>query len=705
MLLTDAPFWKQAPFTRLLLPLCAGILLQWYYPIAPQLIIILVSTLLVIFTLLLLLKEVHLFRMKWIAGICLMLMVSGLGALLLQYRNIQHQFSWFGHGYTDSSSLMVVLNEVPIAKNKTYKIEADVMALNESGHTRKASGKIILYIKKEDFQASLLQAGGVLIITKTVQPVTNSGNPGAFDYKRYCLFQGVTHQVFLSAGDFIVTGMERQSVFRKRLIQLQQSILAIVKKFISGKDNYGIAEALLIGYREDIDRDLVQEYANTGVIHVIAISGMHLAMIYGVLLMLLKPLDKGNKRRLVKSFIILSVLWGFSFVSGAGPSILRSAVMFSFIVIGQNLNRPVSVYHSLSASAFFLLCNNPFLLWDVGFQLSYTAVLSIVIFHPSVSNWLYSSNIVLNNIWKLMAVTIAAQVLTTPLSMYHFHQLPNLFLISNLVIVPLSGIILYGEILLCLLSSVAVIARFLGDLLTYLIEKMNGFNHWLSNMPFAVTNGIDISVPEVILLYGVIIFSFVWQLQKKTTWLLWGLLCILALSVVFQYNAYAKNRRTGILVYNVPQHSAVDFFADGHFKFVGDSVLRRDDFMRNFHVTPARTAYQHSPREQLPRLWYRHPYALLDTLRIVFIDGSRELVSVPEPMVIDVAVISGGYKKSVTLIRESFNAKYFVFDGSCPRWKTQRWKNECDSLHLRRHSVQEQGAFELEFNSSRLNRP
>src|SRR5690606_13173368 len=133
------------------------------------------------------------------------------------------------------------------------------------------------------------------------------------------------------------------------------------------------------------------------------------------------------------------------------PSILRSAVMFSFIVVGESMRRKISVYHTLSASAFFLLCWNPFFLWDVGFQLSYAAVLSIVIFLRPITRWFYFKYAFANHIWKLAAVTLAAQILTTPLSIYHFHQVPNLFLLSNLVIVPLSGFILYGEILLCLL--------------------------------------------------------------------------------------------------------------------------------------------------------------------------------------------------------------------------------------------------------------
>jgi competence protein ComEC len=202
----------------------------------------------------------------------------------------------------------------------------------------------------------------------------------------------------------------------------------------------GVAEALLIGYRDDLDKDLVRAYSNTGVVHIIAISGLHLGMIYGLMLLLLKPFRKYKWMRWAKPLLILLVLWGFSLLAGAAASILRSVVMFSFIVIGESLGRKTNIYNTLAASAFCLLVYNPYFFWDVGFQLSYTAVLSIVLFMKPVYQWLYFKNKLLNAIWQLNAITLAAQVLTLPVILYYFHQFPNLFLFTNFVAVPLIGI-------------------------------------------------------------------------------------------------------------------------------------------------------------------------------------------------------------------------------------------------------------------------
>ena len=241
------------------------------------------------------------------------------------------------------------------------------------------------------------------------------------------------------------------SIFEKH----RQVILSILRRYIDGQKEAGLAEALLIGYKDDLDKTLVQSYTNTGVVHVIAISGLHLGLIYRILLLVLKPLHTNVTLRWLEadSYIVRSM--GIQFMAGAQPSILRSAVMFTFIVAGENFSKgPRSTI--LALSAFFLLCYNPFWLWDVGFQLSYSAVLSIVIFMKPVYRLFYVKNKLLDYLWQLNAVTLAAQILTLPVSIYHFHQFPAHFILTNVLAVPLSSVILIGEIILCVISFAPV---------------------------------------------------------------------------------------------------------------------------------------------------------------------------------------------------------------------------------------------------------
>src|SRR6185436_8991967 len=188
-------------------------------------------------------------------------------------------------------------------------------------------------------------------------------------------------------------------------------VLEILSKYIPGAKESGLAKALLIGYKDELDKNLVQAYASTGVVHIIAISGLHLGIIYGLLTLVFSPLQKIIQWKWATISLILVGLWLFSFLAGAGPSVLRSAFMFSMIVLGSTLSKHFNVFNNLAFSAFALLCYNPYWLWDAGFQLSYAAVISIVLFFKWIYNWVYFTNKFIDFAWKLIAVTLSAQIL------------------------------------------------------------------------------------------------------------------------------------------------------------------------------------------------------------------------------------------------------------------------------------------------------
>ena len=360
-------------------------------------------------------------------------------------------------------TIKAILDEQAIEKPKSLKAEAKITQLITKDSSFKVDGKIIIYFKKDGF-GQQLKPGTQIIFNKTLQEIRNTGNPGAFDYKRYMLFNKVTHQVYLTSDDFRLLSERDISWFESFLYSAKTYVLNVFKRFIPGKKERGLAEALLIGYKEDLDKNLLQSYTNTGVVHIIAVSGMHLALIFLVLDSVFKPLLRHRKTKWLHPILVISILWIFTFITGGAASIVRAAVMFTFVMIGKTLRREASIYNILAASAFCLLLYNPFWLWDVGFQLSYTAVLSIVVFYKPLNNLVYFKNKSLAWLWSLLAVSIAAQILTTPLSVYHFHQFPVYFLLTNLFAVPVSSVILIGELILVLLSPIKFMAVFFAKI-------------------------------------------------------------------------------------------------------------------------------------------------------------------------------------------------------------------------------------------------
>ena len=238
--------------------------------------------------------------------------------------------------------------------------------------------------------------------------------------------------------------------------KLRKKILGIIKKQIPSGSENSLLEALMVGYTDDLDPGLLKSYADSGVIHIIAISGLHLALIFHILQLVLKRTGQKKTGRWIKLAGILLVLWGYSFLSGSSPSVIRSAMMFSLVLFGRNIFREAVLYNILCASAFLLICFDPNWIWDTGFQLSYAAVLSLRLFSKPVKDLIPLQNKFLAALWDAGSVSIAAQILTTPVSIFYFHRFPSYFLIANLLAVPLSSAILVGGILLnlfCLVYS------------------------------------------------------------------------------------------------------------------------------------------------------------------------------------------------------------------------------------------------------------
>ena len=618
-----------------------------------------------------------------------------MGGLLSWYKNIQHDKNWFGKKYKNENALIVTLIENPVEKTRSYKANASVEYILQKDSSIKTKGTIILYFKK-DSSLSTLEYGSQLIITKPLQEIKNSGNPGGFNYKRYSLFQGITHQLYLKKTEFEILPITNKKVFKQFINTSRGKVLRILRKNIKGEKELGLAEALLIGYKDDLDKTLVQSYSNTGVVHVIAISGLHLGFIYWLLLMLFKPLQK-RKLKWLRPVFILTGLWLFSLLAGAQPSVLRSAVMFSCIVLGDSFARRSSIYNTLALSALLLLCINPYWLWDVGFQLSYTAVLSIVIFMQPIYNLFYTKNKVLDLILKLNAVTIAAQILTVPVSIYHFHQFPNYFLLTNFLAVPLSSLILLGEIILCVVSFIPAIATLIGKILSWLIWVMNSYIERIEILPFSLWDGLQISILQTILLFGVATGLGFWLMEKSKTGLKYALAALFGFVVLRTMSFIQANNREQLIVYNVPQKRAIDLIDGRKYHFAGDPDLLADDFIRNFHIKPSRVLHRIEPAMNFESYQQQENLITYNRKKIMTISETKYFAPLDEKILVDLLVISGNPKLYFNKLAETFSVKQVVFDGSCPAWKISYWKKDCDSLQIPIHDVSEKGAFVMNF--------
>lgn len=585
--------------------------------------------------------------------------------------------------------LIATILEAPQKRKNSLRTIVELnWKLNSQVYTS-ISGKCWIYFPKDDKYKFL--PGTQMIITKLPTTIPTNHNPGSFNFQMYSKRQQIYYSIYLTDKDFRTLQKPSPTSWRYLLHRCKQYVLEQLAAYITNKESLGIAQALLIGYRAELDREILQAYSDTGLVHIIAISGMHLGMIYGLCIFLFAWMDRFSLKWL-KTICILLIIWGFTLITGAGPSITRAAVMFSFLLLGNMLQKKTEPINNLAAAALLLLLYDPNMLYDVGFQLSFAAVLSIMIFYPLMFRWFWCSNQFIKYLWSLIAVTISAQILTTPIAIYHFHQFPNYFLFANLIAIPLSGLILYAEIVLIIIAQWKMIAYPLGNGISYCIQFMNTITEQIAGLPGALTDHINLSIPILILIYLFITSTTAWLLYKQATYRWATILSLSSILVLHSINQSKHQQQFQLIVCNLPKTGLAMITEGQRFALIGDSTIWQDTQLYQQYVRPIRTHYQVKPGK-LSLVRWEHNLLSSSTKSVVFMHQANLTNPPSRPQKIDVLVITGNPKLYIKDIVQAFSPGVIVFDSSNPEWKINYWKKDCDKLHLRHHSVPEKGAF------------
>ncbi len=614
------------------------------------------------------------------------------GCLISWQKDARNHNNWYGKYVEPQSLIIATINEPPVGKAKSFKAVAVAEIVMNKGNQQKTSGNFLIYFDK-DSASQKLKYGDKIIFQKGLSEIKSSGNPGAFDYAQYAAFHQLFQQVYLKQSQWVLLNEKNKKVWQQFIYITRENVVSILEKYLGKNNESSIAKALLIGYKVDLDKDLVQAYSNAGVVHLIAISGLHMGIIYGVLVWIFSLLPVIKKSKPTRLILIILSLWFFALLTGASPSVLRAAVMFSFIVAGNAFNKKNSVYNSLAASAFLLLCFNPFILWDVGFQLSYLAVLGIVVAQKNISNWLYFKNKYEQRAWQLAAVSLSAQLFTFPLCFYYFHQLPLLFLFSNMLAIPLATFALWGCLTLVFISPFSIVAFYFGKAVYGIIWLLNHTVLFFDSIPFALWQDVSVSLVETILMYMVVcsfIFAFI---QKNKNAFKMGVAFSLTFASLIAFDNWHAYSQKKLIVYNIPMHKAVEFVDRNNFHFVGDSIVMKDKLLNAFNLKPTHILLKIKESDSFANAskFNNNFYQFYDS-RILIIDSMTKFSS-DKKVDFDYIIFSKNPRINLADIAKVFDCKKYIFDASNSSWKIEQWKKECEELHLQFHSVPEQGAF------------
>ncbi len=704
---------RRHPFVRLLIPLIVGILLQLngFFPSITQ---ILFYGLLILFIILILLQIfVRNSRHFLIMGIGINLFLLLAGVIITQMKNEKRRTI----DNVQQGMMVGTVIKQPKAGDKTIKTILEIEAINKNGNWLSASGNMVLYFKKDTIKPPKLALGDRLIFDVDLQTPLEAKNPHEFDYKNYLAYHLITKQAFLRVGKWQKIDSDIPATnISLWASKVQQKVVNIFHLAHLNPDNLSIISALTVGYKDLLSAQTSQSFSQTGAMHVLAVSGLHVGIIYLVLNYLLSIFFK-KKRRWIKTILILIVLWAYALITGFSPSVLRATVMFSFIVIGQNLNRPKNIYNTIAASAFLLLLFNPYNLIEIGFWLSYLAVLGIIFLYPKIYGLFYFGKSffgkLADKIWSLIAVSIAAQITTFPIAFYFFHQFPNYFILTNLFVIPLVSVIVYVAMFLLIVSPFPIIFDFVAMILNHILSFMLDGIHWIQSLPFAFIQDIFITQYQMGLLY-LIILSFMLILFWRRSIPIFG---FLGFSLIFVgtmiQNEFSTMRQRRIIVYAINSETAYNFI-DGKDNLFFSSLSGNEKKL-NYHVKNNWLTLgvnneklldvramddSHFFRNYLiiqnPHFFMKHNFIGFYDKKIVVFNRDYNIDNrtiTDKKLKVNYILLSENAKIDIQTILRLFDFKKIILDASNARYKIEKWKEDCLSAGISCYVTPEQGAY------------
>lgn len=455
---------------------------------------------------------------------------------------------------SDSANFFIAtISDLPIEKEIFIKCRLDINEIKTDSGYKKAKGVLIAYFKKAD-TSNTLKVGNTIVFKTKLLSVDEPKNPYEFNYKRYLSNKQIFHTAFINKEGYSVLPIPVQlnSLWYNGLL-IKQYVLQKLKTSKLSDNAYGICAALLTGYDDEINKQVVESFSHSGTLHVLSVSGLHTGLIYLVLSFLFDAIDRKRKYKLLKFLIITGLLCFFALITGFSAPVLRAVIMFNLLGFGKIFFRTDhrNQINILLVSAFILLSYDPFFITDVGFLLSYFAVFGLLYFQPKLAGCWQPKNYFLNWLWQGTTVSFAATISTLPLTLFYFKQFPLWFFVCNIIVVPASFIILMLAILIVLkIGSVAIIINYITN---WLIAFITFFN----SARFGYIDSIDFTFNDALFLTALIILVSIAFQTKSYKQVALSFVILIGWQVFAIANSFNSKSENMFVVYQINKKHSV----------------------------------------------------------------------------------------------------------------------------------------------------
>ena len=555
----------------------------------------------------------------------------------------------------------------------------------KSFNNKEATGHLLINVRR-DSVAKLFNVDDVLFTSTELKVIQKPLNPYQFDYSKYLELKQVYHQLYLNSANILQLSGSKSTIYGYA-DELRQTINTKLIEAGFKDEVLSIMNALLLGQRQTIDKTIYNNYVNSGTIHILAVSGLHVGILLWILNFIFSPLLHLKYGHYIRPFILVSILWSFAVVAGLSPSVTRAVTMFSIISIAMHLKRPTNIYNTLVISAFVILLFKPTFLFSVGFQMSYLAVLGIVSVQPMIYKLWKTKYYLTDKLWQILTVTLAAQVGVVPISLFYFHQFPGLFFISNIVVIPFLGLILGLGLLVIAFALIGFLPKPIVITYSFIIESLNHFIAWIAQFEDFLFRDIPFTLLQVITCYLIIVALVQLYKFRNFKWTAISLIAIMGLQGVFIYNTI-KTQNEAFVVFNKSRYSMIGIKKNDNLALyhnLDSTMLKSNYAIKNYKVG-----------ESINNLYS-------DSLQSIYANKNKTI------LVIDsLAVYKGlSFKPNYILLRnsprlnlnrliDSLQPQQIIADASNYKSYLKRWKASCGHKKIPFHQTNEKGAFIIE---------
>lgn len=651
-------FLGKTPFFRLLLPVIISTLVWHTFPQlnSPMLIPALFGLLVMLLSVFISKKKQY--ELRWVFGSGLFIFLISLTLIQNHYQEVNTNLGAI-EMHTGQYHIGTIIS---IPEKKTRSVACNVKL------SLPKNKKVVLYFEQTS-NALHLQPGDEIVFYSKLEPFKNFGNPDDFDYPRFMKIRGFSGTGYIAATDWQKTGNRSNSITYVSQRIRSKALIFYNSIELSG-DAQAFISALTIGYKNDLSENIQEAFRASGAAHVLAVSGLHVGIIYLVISVIFSFLGRRGIAYILRQCLVIIVLWAYVFIAGMTASVVRAAIMLTIYCVGNIYKRKGFTLNTLCAAAFLILIYRPFTLFDISFQMSFGAVASILFFQPKLQRTYVPTNKFLKHLWNLSTISLSAQLGIFPLVLYYFGTFPTYFFVTNILVVPLAAIIIYSVIPLLILSlpffANSLFFEYIHSILQWtvrtLVEVTLQIVYFVEALPLSQLSDLNVSILQTILLISFIYLFSTWVSYKRPLSLIISLALVWALLTIKTYNN-KMFEQTQLVVFNSRNKS---------------EILLYHKNRRQYIEVPENGLLPHREKS------------------IYRLSDSSIFNNTPEKSItLDILILSQNKDFNLNNILTIFSPSTIVLDSSLPSYFSKTIANQCEQLGIEVHDVTKDGAFSV----------